>query len=364
MIDRKIVATDQGMQNEKEVTVSVLNYNGRSLIGDTIESILDLDYRVSAIIVVDDGSTDGSVEYIRKRYPEIRVVEMGDNTKMLNKVRNKAISAATSDYILISDNDITFRRDCLGILLKTIEDHPDAAVLMPRVLYKHDKDRIYIDSNRLHYVCASIDENRNKRLCEILDYEEPVRSFGCGIMLIDKKKAQAVGFFDEDYVMGWGDDGEFHHRVNLAGMVCYSVPQAIVYHEAFKGRPRVYGQIRNRWFFILQTYSWKTILLISPALVLYEFSLILLLLARNSVQDYIRACVDVLLNFGKIMSKRKKVFRYKVIPDVELMTSGSIYIPSDFTGNSLFEAGSSMANTFFTIYWELIKKLCGYYKVC
>jgi GT2 family glycosyltransferase len=338
-----------------KVTVAILNYNGRRFLEKTINSINSLSYPIQDVILVDDGSTDESIDFVKRKFPDIKIVEMGMNTKMLNKVRNQAITNADTELIFITDNDITFAPDCLELMVEAITKLPDAAVVTPRVMYFHDRERIYIDRNRFHYLCNSIDKNRDKTLDQIKDDDgTPRRSFGCGIMLINKSKAETIGFFDEDYVMGWGDDGEFHHRINLSGMACYAVPRALVYHEAVKGTPRVYGQLRNRWFLILKTYSCKTILIAFPALLAYEVCMMLFVLLKGAYKEYCKAVNDVFINFKHIWNKRKIIISHKVASDAELMTSDEIFVPDSFRKSKILAFGMKCINYLFSGYWKLI----------
>ena len=339
----------------RDVTIAILNYNGLPYILETIESIQDLDYPNFKIIIVDDGSTDSSVSYVQRLYPNIKIFLMGHNTKRLNKVRNRAIKHANTELVLITDNNITFETDCLRILVEKMETLPDAGVLTPRVMYKHEKDRIYIDRNDFHYLCCSIDNNRNRKVKNLSNKSNSVtRSFGCGIMLIDKTKACKINLFDEDYVMGWGDDGEFHHRMNLAGFTCYSVSNALVYHEAIKGKPRIYGQVFNRWLLILGSYSLKTIIVCIPMLIIYEFALIAFLLRKNGLKDYYRAMKNILMNFNSCIEKRKNVQKYKIKKDNDLMTSGKMFLTDMHKESSVLKVGFNFLNIMFNVYWYLI----------
>jgi GT2 family glycosyltransferase len=339
------------------VTIAVLNYNGINLLPNTIQSIKELRYPARKTILVDDGSTDDSVSYVRNTHSDISIIEMGSNTKLLNLVRNTAISHANTNLVFITDNDITFDPDCLTALVEAMEELPNAAVMTPRVMYQNERDRIYIDYNQFHYVCSSIDKNRDRKVSELSsDLKEPRRSFGCGIMLLDKTKAKKVNFFDTGFVMGWGDDGEFHHRVNLSGMKCYAVPTALVYHKAIKGAPRIYGQHRNRWSIILQTYSWRTILIIAPALLTYESVLFFYSLLDGKAYIHLKALKDIMVNYRTILSKRREISAYKVVSDRELMVSDEFYVPQRYKNYFPVKIGLNVLNLILNIYWKLISR--------
>ena len=337
------------------VTVAITNYNGRLVLEDTLQSIRNLDYPTCSVILVDDGSTDESVPFVRTHFPEARIVEMGRNTARLNKVRNQGIAAARTRFVFLTDNDIVFAPNCLRILVDSIQSLPTAAVCTPRIMFEDDRTKIYTDGNLLHYVCASIAKNRNGRLTSTA--EQPERSIGCGIQLIDKEKAQAVGFFDEDYVMGWGDDGEFHHRLRLAGFQVYSVPQAVVYHKAIKGAPRVYGQILNRWSLMLQTYSTKTLALLLPSLVLYEGAFLLFALSKGYVGEYGRALRTVWREWGRLMEKRRSIQARRVVPDKDLMDSGHLYIADNMVNKRLLKLCADSLDVCFDLYWRAVRGL-------
>ena len=342
----------------REVTIAILNYNGREFVEESIQSIEQLQYPRKTVILVDDGSTDDSVSFIKSRYPDIRVIALGYNSKLLNKVRNEAIRAATTNLILITDNDIVFSSDCLQVLVEALAKLPNAAVVIPRIMYATDKDRIYIDRNEFHYVCASIDENREKRLNGVSSDHRANLTFGCGIMLINigKVKDHIWDFFDEDYPMGWGDDGEFHHRVNLSGLRCYAVPTAVVYHKAIKGPPRVYGQLLNRWHIILETYSWRTVVLVLPAMLLYECALFGAAILSGRCGEYLKACRSLACSLPKILMKRTKVRKYKIKRDREILTAGAIYAPPVFLKNPLVRFGWTTLNLILNWYWLIARR--------
>jgi hypothetical protein len=235
---------------------------------------------------------------------------------------------------------------------------PDVAVLTPRVMYQNDHRRIYIDHNDFHYVCASIDENRNKRLDEIVHRDEARPTFGCGIMLVDTSRVnrKGIGFFDEDYPMGWGDDGEFHHRVNLSGLRCYAVPRAVVYHEAIKGVPRIYGQLLNRWSMIVETYSFRTLLVFWPAMVLYECVLLAGVVTKGWGTEYVKALRTLVRILPMLIRKRTRVFNYKLKDDGEILTAGRIYAPPAFVSNPFVRLAWTSVNFALNGYWRIAKR--------
>lgn len=341
--------------SSRDATIAVLNYNGREMLADCFDSIARLDSAPAEIIMIDDGSSDGSVELVREKFRHVRILEMGENTRRLNRVRNTALRESATDLVMLVDNDVTLKPDCLDKLLASLNTLEDAAVCMPRALYHHDSSKIYQDGQVLHYVATSYALNRNIPV-EGVD-ESPRISIGWGVQLIDRVKAASVGLFNENYVMGWGDDGEFNHRMNLAGYLCYHVPSAIVYHMRVNPAHRYYGSVRNRWRFMLETYQLRTLVLCLPAFLVYEVALLGFLLVKHAAGDYLRAMGDTLRQLPDILASRRRIQKYRRVKDVELMTSGQIFIAPEYVNVRLLSWGFGALNGFLNGYWRLVRVL-------
>lgn len=344
-----------GEYSSSDVTIAVLNYNGQEMLGDCFDSIGRLDSAPREVIMVDDGSSDNSVELVREKYRHVRILEIGENTKRLNKIRNTALRESLTDLVLLVDNDVTLRPDCLDTLVLSLNTLPDAAVCMPRALYQHDTSIVYQDGQVLHYVATSYALNRNMPV-EGLD-ESPRVSIGWGVQLIDRHKADKVGLFNEHYVMGWGDDGEFNHRMNLAGYLCYHVPRAIVYHMRVKPAHRYYGSVRNRWRFMLEAYQLRTLVLCLPAFLVYEIAQLGFLLTKRAAGGYFRAMIDTMRQLPDILASRRRIQGSRLVKDVELMTSGKIFIAPEYVNVRILSWGFGLLNGFLNGYWRLVRVL-------
>lgn len=341
-----------------DVTIAVLNYNGKELLPACISSIDNLVEPASEVILVDDGSTDGSVAWIGKFCPGITIYEMETNTGLLNKVRNRALREARSELVLLVDNDVALKRDCLAQLLWGLNNLPDASVCIPRALYASDPNLIYQDGQTLNFIGATPVQNRQVSIQDLPPESElPKISVGWGVQLIHKGKAAEIGYFNESYAMGWGDDGEFNHKMNLSGNFCYHVPSAIVYHQREDAAGRVYGGLRNRWQFLLECYRWRTLILCLPALVAYEAAVVLFLLSKGSAGDYFRAVKYIVSNLGSILATRRKVQSLRELNDGELLDHAPIYIANGFLNKAILRFGYKLLDSFLGGYWLLVRKL-------
>ncbi|WP_028583091.1 glycosyltransferase family 2 protein [Desulfogranum mediterraneum] len=337
-----------------DVTIAVLNYNGLDKIPDLFASIKELEQEVAEVIMVDDGSTDGSPEWVRANHPQVRLVLLPENSGgMLNLVRNRALAAARTDLVFIVDNDVVLSPDCVEAALLGMNTLPGATVCTTRAVYEEKPNLIYQDGQLLHYIGASPNINRDRELTEV--DQEPRLSIGWGVQLINKVKTAEFGWFNEAYSLGWGDDGEFNHKLNMAGCNCYHIPASVVLHKRHSASKRYVSAVRNRWRFILEMYQWKTILLISPALLFYEFPLFGFLLLQRRPRDYFRGMASVFSQLPSIFKERRKIQARRTVPDRQLMGCGDIFVYSDEMSSPLLRMGYKFLNNALFFYWRIIR---------
>ncbi len=173
--------------------------------------------------------------------------------------------------------------------------------------------------------------------------------------IIDRRKAAAIGYFDESYFFG-RTDGEFTFRLTISGYNCYTVPRALAYHKVKRrGLSKVFYQVRNRWYLILQTYSWRTLISIAPALAVYELMVAGFLAMEGRLGDYVKGCTAVVCDLPAILAARKKVQKLKTKNDRELLHIGQMNIRRDLVKNPLVYNLKQGANKFFNTYWKLIR---------
>jgi len=341
----------------KKVTVAITTYNGEKLLEECLSAIKSQSYPNYEIIVVDNNSTDRSTDLVREKFPEVKILQMREN-RGPSPARNAAIKEADTQYVLLVDDDAVLAPDCLKNLMDTVNKFPDAAVWSPRVIYYNNKSIIQFDGVSVYYVGEAVLNNPDTSIEEAQEREPFFIDVAGGVSyIVDREKALRIGLFDEDYFFG-RTDGEFTFRLTAAGFKCLSVPKAIVYHKVKKrGLSKAFYQVRNRWYLILQNYSWRTIFFIFPALLIYEISVLAFLMAKGSLSEYLRGNLAVIKDFGKLMKKRKKVQLLKKLPDKRILHAGKINIRKDLLDNRYISIAKELLNHFFNSYWKLVRNL-------
>ncbi len=340
------------MKLSEPITVGVVNYNGAPTIAGTLDSVKESRYdNINKIIVLDNNSSDSSASIIKARCPQANLIRLARNSGSAY-ARNRILRESRTNIVLIIDNDITLTAGCLEKLAAVKEKVPSAGVVHPHIVDRDNPQQPQpYNGGWIHYLCAFIPR---KHFHPEKEYEQFDTISGAA-MLIDKRISSRIGGFDDDYFFNW-EDGDFTFRLTQAGYPCLNVPSAMVYHKSKpRGKSKVFYQVRNRWYFIFKTYSYRTIILCLPALALYELSLAGLMAAKKSFTQYLLGNIQALVDAPATLKKRKKVQALRVKKDSELLKAGDFYVPGSMLGGALQKKAQNLYSLVFRLYWEGIK---------
>lgn len=213
------------------ISVIILNWNGKECLASCIQSVKDQIYLNIEIIVVDNGSTDGSVEYLQAVYPDLHLVA---NRKNLGYGggNNQGIRKAKGKYILILNNDTEMEKECVEMLWRCMESDQKIGVTTPKILLYDRKDTIDAAGLTIYSDGLSIGRGRFEPQEKYNQIEEVFAGSGCA-SLFRKEMLEDIGLLDEDF-FAYAEDTDLGWRARLAGWITYYVPQAIVYHHHSK----------------------------------------------------------------------------------------------------------------------------------
>lgn len=337
---------------DPSVTVTICNYNGRDVLPATLAA-LEAACDVSVpVILVDDGSTDGSVEWVRRRHPRVQVFSMGGNTRRVNAVRNRALRQVRTRYAMMIDNDVMLSADCLSRLLDVLRRGDRVFCCTPRLLYHDDPQRIYHDGLPLHYLCVSGVSRRGQSVWQA-PAGPPRPTLGCGIMMVDMQVARALDFMDEEYQFGWGDDGEFQLRARILGYQVLHVSEASCLHvERSHGNARAGAQFYNRYRLMAIAYQTRTLVLLAPMLLLFELMMLVMAVTQGLGLAQWRAARQIARQRNTLWAKRRDLQRRRRVGDGCLLEGG----PLGMTGarSKLVALGTAACSGASSAYWHLV----------
>lgn len=211
-------------------SVLVINWNGKHHLEECFDSVLGQSFRDFEVFLVDNASTDGSVEYVRGRYGErVHCIVLPGNLGFAGAY-NVAIPKSRGAYVILLNNDTRVERDWLRSLAEAVARHPDAGMFTPKVLEYGDPERIDNTGHVIYRDGLSRGRHRLERDDGRFDREEEV-IFPSGCAGVYKREMlDRIGLLDESY-FSFGEDTELGLKGRWAGYACYYVPGARVYHK-------------------------------------------------------------------------------------------------------------------------------------
>lgn len=242
-----------------EVSTVIVTYNACALLERTIESILSATQWVTMeVIVVDNGSTDGSVEMIRNRFPEVQVVANERNLG-LTIANNQGMEVANGRYLLLLDNDVIVLPGAAKILTKYLEAHPEVGVAAAKVLnvdgsvqgsFKSFPTPMAALFGRFSILTRLFPQNpfsHDYLVYRHQDFSKPFRvdSVSRCAMMVRRETIERAGPMDEQFFVYWSDV-DWCRAICEAGYQVHCVPDAVIIHDEHQGGTTVRRKRRSK----------------------------------------------------------------------------------------------------------------------
>lgn len=247
--------------NKQKVSVIVLNWNGKRFLYDCLNSLLNQDYSDFEVVLVDNGSTDDSLGYVKKTFghdSRLRILALEKNYGFA-KGNNMGVKFASGSYVIILNNDTIVDQKFISSLTIAAESNTAVGSVGCKIVMMNGATWLSQKFTNRGFVVPFFLQNLVK---EKVDYVSTSRivnlaNSGCAC-LFTKKVFDELGGYDEDFVTDW-EDWDLGYRINLAGYNCIHLPIELVLHYGGGSAgypPERYTRIyRNMLFSLFKNYE-------------------------------------------------------------------------------------------------------------
>jgi GT2 family glycosyltransferase len=321
-----------------EVAVVIANWNGKKYLKDCFDSLRAQSQKHFKVVLVDNGSEDGSADFVRENYPETEIVRLEENVgfaKGYNIGMKKSFEDENIEYVFVLNNDTKLDEKCIEELVGCAKMNPDAGSIQSKVLNFFDPGKI--DCAGILLSVDGVATNRGYGEKDSGQYEKETEIFGANgtaslfsRKALEKTKLSNGEYFDNSY-FAYYEDVDLAWRLRLAGFKSYYCPKAITHHVHSATAGRISGfkafyLNRNRFFTLIKNYPLCRLVFILFVLtpIRYIFLLFRVIMKKGRkgaefsgqskamvLKEILRAWGSVLANIPSLVRKRRIAWKNK-----------------------------------------------------
>ena len=325
------------------VTLAVLNYNGRELLDRVMPAILAQSCEGGVqVLLVDDGSRDGSVRHVRSRWPTVRVLELPENVGV-TAAFNRAVASATTELVALLNNDVELESSWLSELVGAIDEHPESAVVTGKLLRFDDRHVIDSAGDLVLWSSAVVGRGHGLRDRGQFERPQPVFAATAGAALYRRSAFELVGPFDERF-FAYLEDIDWGFRARLLGLGCRYVPAAVGYHigAATTGaRQGFFGRLqrRNQLLLVAKDFPAGILWRHWPKILVHQLLWLAASVRDRMLGEHLRAWLEFLLMLPRTLVARTAIQRTRTVGarELEAIAAGSVPAQGSRAKRLLFE---------------------------
>lgn len=340
------------------VSILIVNLNGLRFLKTCFDSLQKCTYPNLEIIFIDNSSTDSSVDFVKKDYPEVKILRNKENF-MFARGNNEGIKIAEGKYLCLLNNDVEVDPNFIEPVIEMFEKHPEIGACQSKLLEMENRSHLeytgacggYIDWFGYTFLRGRI---MNETEPDDGQYDDSLPIFwASGACLFLRREAldglsprRAGEFLDEDFMLHM-EEIDLCWRLQLVNWVIYSIPQSIVWHHgggtlSHDSPTKIYYNFRNNIFMLAKNLSAINLIIRLPLRIILDavaFVRSLIVFQTSMAMAILKAYGWLLFHAGLIWKKRREVQHRRQAPDREalnLMYPGSVIFEFFLLGKKRF----------------------------
>ena len=297
------------MELSGKISIIIPTYNRKNDLMQCLASVKNLLYYELEIVVVDNASTDGTYENVKKVFPQVKIIRNNKNLGVSGG-RNTGLKYINKNtkFILFLDHDIIVEKDLVNELLKVMNKDEKMGIATPKIYYYEDKSVIWAVGTSINLITGKITMNGENQRDEGQFNQIRDVQVAPAVIMVKREVIQKIGGFDEDYFATY-EDTDFCFRAKKVGYRIIYVPRARAFHKVplnwWESKKRLvsrnYYIARNRIIF-MKKYSHYFFLFFFflPVYFFYYSYLSLLLKQKERIKDFLKGTISGLKFITKI----------------------------------------------------------------
>jgi GT2 family glycosyltransferase len=299
------------MSSQPEVSIVIVTWNGRQYLDACLTAVAAQEGVSAETILVDNASTDGTVEFVRARFPWVRLVPLAENRGFAGG-NNAGVREARGRFVALLNNDTVPARGWLKALLAGVDERHGSVLVTSRLVYMHDPGVIDSAGDGMLRWGGAFKRHHGAGLDAAAESTEV---FGvCGAAcLMPRRVFEELGGFDEDFFASH-EDVDLSYRARLLGYRCRYVADAVVKHHgsATIGRASEFavfhGQRNLEWVYVKNTPA-VLLLRTLPGHAIYTAAACVHFARTGVLGPFVRAKLAAIAGLPRMMRKRSLVQR-------------------------------------------------------
>ena len=316
------------------ISIIIPHHNGYEILNNCLKSLYASDLHNSEIIIVDNYSTDNSVNKNKEEFPELKIIKLTENKGYAGGC-NAGANHAKGDLLVFLNNDTEVQSNWLSELLKTINNDNSISSVQPKILNKNNNDTFdyagasggFLDKYCYPFSRGRIFDTLEK---DKKQYDDISKIFwASGTAFITRASTfKEIGGFDER-LFAHMEEIDYHWKCQLKGYQICVNPKSTIYHLggktlSYDSPYKTYLNHRNSLILLLSNYNLSnTIKFFIPRLFMEIISTIKDFLSLRFLHSFaqIRALIWIVINPHIILSKRSEIKKIRKVSDDELLNN-------------------------------------------
>ncbi|PIQ96958.1 MAG: glycosyl transferase [Nitrospinae bacterium CG11_big_fil_rev_8_21_14_0_20_56_8] len=304
-----------------KASVIIPNWNGIRFVGMCLDSLQKTTMEEFEVIVVDNGSADGSREWVEEKYPWVRLIKLPFNMGFA-RACNEGMRASQAEYFVLLNNDIEVEPDWLEELCQGMERHPECGMGTSKMMFLDDREVFYNTGDLFHAWSAGGGRGQGEKDVGQYDREEYVFGACAGAGIYRKAMIDRIGLFDEDFFI-FAEDVDLNMRSQLQGYKAIYLPRAKVYHigtatVGLYSDRYTYLCKRNDIFVLIKNFSLGWYCRYFFSILRHQVRDIRYFTSRGQGTVLLKSKIDALLKLFPMLTRRYHIQRTRKVEDEEI----------------------------------------------